>query len=87
MCALAQGKHIVTPQFWEQYIAAVSSCEPAPDCKNFIPPLAESTLNVNEVSFNANENRKRLFLGKKFMFFSEHQYKNYSCMIQAAGKV
>lgn len=85
VCALAQGKHIVTPQYWEQYVTAILSKEPVPDCKNFIPPLAETTLNVNEVSFDVNENRKTLFAGKKFVFFSDHQYKNYSCMVNAAG--
>ncbi|KAJ9581977.1 hypothetical protein L9F63_003667 [Diploptera punctata] len=85
VCALAKGIHIVTPQFWEQYITAISSNEPVPDGKNFIPPLAETTLNVNEVSFDVNENRKNLFVGKKFIFFSDHQHKNYSCMINAAG--
>jgi hypothetical protein len=85
VCALANGKPIVTPQYWDDYITALSSKQPFPDCKDYIPPLAESTLNVNEVSFEVNENRKKLFVGKHFVFSSPHQYNLYSCMVTAAG--
>lgn len=85
VCALANGKPIVTPQYWDNYITALSTKQPLPDCKDYIPPLAETTLNVNEVSFDVNENRKKLFVGKHFVFSSSHQYNLYSCMVTAAG--
>ncbi|PSN31591.1 hypothetical protein C0J52_22469 [Blattella germanica] len=84
VCALAHGRHIVTPQYWEQYLAGLPT-SPLPDTKDFIPPLAEASLNMNEVSFEINEERKTLFLGYKFIFSSQIQFKNYSCMIEAAG--
>ena len=85
VCALANGKPIVTPQYWDNYIAALSTKQPFPDYKDYVPPLAETTLNVNEVSFDVNENRKKLFAGKHFVFSSSHQYNVYSCMVTAAG--
>jgi hypothetical protein len=85
VCALANGKPIVTPQYWDNYITALSTKQPFPDCKDYIPPLAETTLNVNEVSFDVNENRKKLFVGKNFVFSSSHQCTLYSCMVTAAG--
>ena len=87
VCALASGKPIVTPQYWDNYITALSTKQPFPDCKDYIPPLAESTLNVNEVSFDVNEKRKKLFVGKLFVFSSSQQYNIYSCMVTAAGNV
>jgi hypothetical protein len=87
VCALASGKPIVTPQYWDNYITALSTKQPCPDCKDYMPPLAETTLNMNEVSFGVNENRKKLFTGKHFVFSSSHQYNSYSCMVTAAGNV
>jgi hypothetical protein len=85
VCALANGKPIVTPLYWDKYIAALSTKQPFPDCKDYVPPLAETTLNVNEVLFDVNENRKKLFVGKHFVFSSAHQYNLFSCMVTAAG--
>jgi len=87
VCALAKGKPIVTPQYWDNYITALSTKQLFPNFKDYIPPLAESTLNVNEVSFDVNENRKKLFVGKLFVFSSSQQYDIYSCMVTAAGNV
>lgn len=86
VCALANGKPIVTPKYWADYITSLSTKQPVPDCKNYIPALAETTLNMNEVSFDVNENRKKLFAGKHFVFVCTQQYNAYSCMVTAAGK-
>ncbi|XP_021929811.1 nibrin [Zootermopsis nevadensis] len=85
VCALAKGRPIVTPQYWDNYIRALETKQPCPDCKDYIPPLAETTLNVNEVSFDVNEDRKNLFVGKHFVFSSVYQYNSYSCMVTSAG--
>jgi hypothetical protein len=87
VCALANGKPIVTPQYWNDYITSLSTGKPVPDCKDYIPALAETTLNTNEVSFDVNDNRKKLFVGKHFVFSSLHQYNANSCMVTSAGKV
>jgi hypothetical protein len=86
VCALAHGKPIVTPQYWDHYITSLSTLQPVPDCMDYIPALAETTLNMNKVSFGINENRKKLFAGKHFVFASLQQYNAYSCMVTAAGK-
>ncbi|PNF17487.1 hypothetical protein B7P43_G17632 [Cryptotermes secundus] len=85
VCALANGKPIVTPKYWADYITSLSTKQPVPDCRNYIPALAETTLNMNEVSFDVNENRKKLFAGKHFVFVCTQQYNAYSCMVTAAG--
>jgi hypothetical protein len=86
VCALANGKPIVTPRYWDDYITSLSTEMSVPDCKDYIPALAETTLNMNEVSFDVNKNRKKLFAGKHFVFGSLHQYNAYSCMVTTAGK-
>jgi hypothetical protein len=86
VCALANGRAIVTPQYWDDYITSLSTEKPVPDCKDYIPPLVETTLNMNEVSFDVNDNRKKLFAGKHFVFSSLDQYNANSCMVTAAGK-
>ncbi|XP_069674393.1 nibrin isoform X2 [Periplaneta americana] len=85
VCALAHGKPIVTPQYWKSYVEAVSTKQAIPNYKDFIPPLAETTLNMHEVSFDVNEKRRTLFAGKQFVFSSPHQFNAYSCMVTAAG--
>jgi hypothetical protein len=86
VCALANGRPIVTPQYWDAYITSLSTKQPVPDCKDYVPALAETTLNMNEVSFDINEDRKKLFAGKHFVFISSQQFNAYSCMVTAAGK-
>ena len=44
-----------------------------PNCNRFLPPIAESQLNPNEVSFKRDERRKTLFQGKVFIFLSPKQ--------------
>nr|CAD7589703.1 unnamed protein product [Timema genevievae] len=45
VCALALGCPIVTPKFWDTYLSSVSSKTTRPDYLDFIPPLAEASLN------------------------------------------
>ena len=40
---------------------------------SYLPPLAESQLNPNEISFRPNLLRKSLFVGKRFYFLTANQ--------------
>nr|CAD7195478.1 unnamed protein product [Timema douglasi] len=64
VCALALGCPIVTPKFWDNYLSSVSSKTTLPDYLDFIPPLAEVSLNNSNVQFTINTARKHL-LGRR----------------------
>ncbi|GLG98719.1 Uncharacterized protein GBIM_05321 [Gryllus bimaculatus] len=83
--ALALAKHIVTPQYWISLKTAIASKGNIPKCEDYVPPIGETVLNEHNVSFLANPKRKSLFSGKTFYFFSEPQFKDHGCMVQAAG--
>nr|CAD7393404.1 unnamed protein product [Timema cristinae] len=53
VCALALGCPIVTPKFWDNYLSSVSSKTTLPDYLDFIPPLAEVSLNNSNSSDEA----------------------------------
>nr|CAD7576578.1 unnamed protein product [Timema californicum] len=59
VCALALGCPIVTPKFWDNYLSSVSSKTTLPDYLDFIPPLAEVSLN-NSNCFIADDNNLTL---------------------------
>ncbi|XP_049812811.1 nibrin [Schistocerca nitens] len=85
VCALADGKPIVTPEMWNKYLASAEANLPIPDYEEFIPPLGETTIKKNEVSFKVNEKRKTLFRGKKFLFFTRAHCNQHQCLVLAAG--
>lgn len=75
--ALVQGSHIVTTQFWNKCLTAITNCEALPNPNNYTPEIVESTLNKDSVSFLPNNKRGELFAGKKFIFFSKRQHDMY----------
>ncbi|XP_046390725.1 nibrin isoform X2 [Ischnura elegans] len=85
VCALASGIPIVTPEYWEKFKEAIDGGKAPPSYEGFIPPLKESILNRNKVSFAINEKRKTLFSGKTFVFSSEKQLKKYKTIVMTAG--
>lgn len=85
ICALVYGKPITTPQFWDNYLIAAENQSSLPNYENFIPPLAETVMKKDEVSFKINEERKSLFKGKKFIFFTKDQFNQIECVIRGAG--
>ncbi|XP_063618518.1 nibrin [Cydia splendana] len=75
--ALAQGSYIVTPQFWNDVLHAVTVSTTLPNPKNFTPQVIESTINKEDVMFLPDERRSKLFTGKTFIFFSRRQLEMY----------
>ncbi|XP_063362087.1 nibrin [Cydia amplana] len=79
--ALAQGSYIVTPQFWNDVLHAVTISTTLPNPKNFTPQVIESTINKEDVMFLPDERRSKLFTGKKFIFFSRRQLEMYKLVL------
>ncbi|CAH1778763.1 unnamed protein product, partial [Owenia fusiformis] len=85
ICALVSLKPIVTPQYLLDLKKAVENNQPLPKINKYTPPLAESQLDPNEVSFQANPLRSSLFTGKIFIFLSTKQFKKLSLAVELAG--
>ena len=83
--ALAKGVPIVTLNFFEDYMNCTKSKQMLPNPKNYIPKLKESTLNPNDVSLEANSQRKFLFKGKLLAFASKQQMAKFNVAIEYAG--
>lgn len=75
--ALAQGSHIVTTDFWNKCLDAITNQTLLPNPSNYAPQVVESTLNKENVSFLPNDARKTLFSGKSVVFFSRRQFDMY----------
>lgn len=75
--ALAQGSHIVTTDFWNKCLDAITNQTLLPNPSNYAPQVVESTLNQENVSFLPNDVRKTLFCGKSVVFFSRRQFDMY----------
>lgn len=83
--ALVQGAHIVTVDYWNKCLEAVSSQTILPDPNKFTPQVIESTLNKEVVSFVPDKNRQKLFSGLKVIFFSKSKYDLYKGLLCKAS--
>lgn len=87
VCALAGGRHIVTPEFLTKLLDAVMNKTPHPNADEFQPPLQEMSISSARVSFSPNEMRKELFSGKTFLFNSAKQLKRMRQAISLSGGI
>lgn len=83
--ALVQGSHIVTPEYWLNFLERVNNFLAVPEPQNFLPEVTESTLNKEIVSFLPDVQRQSLFKDKKFIFFSKRQYEMYKPVLIKSG--
>lgn len=82
--ALVTQKHIVTKKYFEELVTKSSDLKTSfRDPTNFIPPLAEE--NLDTVSFEPMPQRKTLFNGKLFVFFSSSQMEKMTHLVSLAG--
>lgn len=87
VCALAAGKPIVTPDYWRVFSQAFNSIQTKhPDCKQFLPPLAEDMLDPSKVSFHPNPARAKLFCGTTFVAITAKQLSRIKPMVETAGR-
>ncbi|XP_064641623.1 nibrin-like isoform X2 [Lineus longissimus] len=87
MCALISCANVVTPEYLARYLEATKNGEAKPDPSDFLPPLAESQITQDEVSFSADPSRQNLFQGKMFIFLTSKQFKKLNLSIELGGGV
>lgn len=81
-CMVA-GLPIVTPQFWKKCIENLRANLDVPNHADFIPSTIEKY--INDVSFDINLNRKRIFTGKTFVFMVYKHMAKYETIIKLAN--
>lgn len=88
VCALAAGQPIVTPAYWKVFSQAFNSIQTTfPDCKGYLPPLAETVLDPSKISFHPNPARAKLFSGITFVAVTTKQMSRIKPMVEAAGRL
>jgi len=83
--ALAKGTPIVTPAFFADLRACCASKQPLPSPPQYVPKLAEASLDVSAVSCATNPQRARLFQGMTFVFGRQEQRARYALAVEYAG--
>lgn len=85
LCALIEGKHIVNIAFWNDFVKSVERNLKLPNPSNYLPELNEALLSKN-VPLVYKPERKTLFAGKIFAFFSLKVMQGIQDVIHLAGK-
>lgn len=84
--ALASCIPVVTPNFWVTMQSRIKENAVLPKPVHFAPRLKEETLiSTKSISLSVNENRKKLFANKTFVFFTTKQNAVYENIIRKAG--
>lgn len=83
--ALASRKHIVSPLYWKRCSDMIKIRKPLPKENDFVPELAEASLDYRSFDFGPLNLRADLFKNKKFLFFSRKQMSRHKVTIIAAG--
>ncbi|XP_042235734.1 nibrin-like [Homarus americanus] len=85
VCCLAAGGHIVTPEFFTEWLEAVVKKAPHPNPGDFQPPLQERSIRSAKVSLAPNNERKSLLRGRTFLFYSTRQLERMRQVIVLSG--
>ncbi|XP_074646381.1 uncharacterized protein LOC141902512 isoform X2 [Tubulanus polymorphus] len=85
ICALVNFGNIVTSDYLVEYVNSITNKKELPDPDAFLPPLAESQIDPNEISFQRKDVRKMLFADKKFFFLTSKQYDKLHVAVEMAG--
>lgn len=85
MCALASGKPIVSPAFWQCYSQMLTGSGEIADPAKFIPPAQDPMLLGKENLCLPNPARKALFKDKIFIFPISKRFKELHDVVIAAG--
>ncbi|XP_041375174.1 nibrin-like isoform X2 [Gigantopelta aegis] len=87
ICAMVSLKAVVMPKYLEDFVSFLKGEGSEPDTQEYLPPIAESQVNPDNVSFGPDARRTTLFRGMKFIFLSQRQFKKMSLAIELAGGV
>lgn len=83
--ALARGIPVVTSDYWVIVQQCIQNNVGFPKTSEYLPKLKNEYINVDSVSLKINEDRKKLFTGKSFVFTSSKQMSVFENIIKAAG--
>lgn len=84
--ALTMCKPVVNPKFWVAFQEAMAKNQSLPKYINYLPKIREDAFIVpNTICLAMNENRRKVFNGKTFYFFSNSQMKTYEDIIGSGG--
>ena len=83
--ALASGIPVVTSDYWVVVQQNILNNVGLPKTSEHLPQLKNEYINVDSVSLQVNEKRKKLFAGKSFIFTSSKQMSVFENIIKAAG--
>lgn len=85
LMALVNCVPVVTPQFFEQTLAAIQAKQPVlPKESAFIPSIEEEYILQEKSMYECNPNRLQLFEGKTFVFLNVAHQQQYQAVINAA---
>ena len=82
---MAKGVPIVKPSFIRDLATCIKSKQAIPDPAQYVPRLAEQSLNADEIDCGTKAQRRTLFSGLTFLFFAEEQKDKYAAAIGYAG--
>lgn len=83
--ALSAAIPIVTPKFWQEFVAAARQNQTLPVASDFQPPVVEEYVSIGQVSFGINNMRTCLFAGKTVVFMLNAHMEKYRVVIELAG--
>uniref|UniRef100_A0A1B0C9Q0 Uncharacterized protein n=1 Tax=Lutzomyia longipalpis TaxID=7200 RepID=A0A1B0C9Q0_LUTLO len=87
LLALVSGVPIVLPDYFAALLESVKMGTVPPKETDFLPPIREDNLSMQNCSFHPDEERRRVFEGKRFIFLSQEVMNRYEAVIQMAGGI
>lgn len=85
LLSMVIGFPIVSLNYWDDILKAITEHKPLPDAKQYLPEVGEVCFSKDGHLFAVNTARKQVFKGKTFYFFSSKQYEIYKEVIDFGG--
>ncbi|KAJ8312627.1 hypothetical protein KUTeg_010000 [Tegillarca granosa] len=85
ICAMVSLKHIVTPDYIEQFVKYLKGEVSEPNPERYLPNISEAQIDPTEVSFKRNPKRSSVFKGMTFIFLNAKQYKKMNMAVELGG--
>ncbi|NXI66259.1 NBN protein, partial [Anseranas semipalmata] len=85
ICALICGRPIIKPEFFDELIKAVQSRHQLPAPESFCPPVDEPSIGTENLDLSEHHERKKIFVGKTFIFLTAKQHKKLGPAVILGG--
>ncbi|XP_062522487.1 nibrin-like [Corticium candelabrum] len=85
VAALVTCKPIIIPRWLEQACTCVEQNDPLPDPSQYLPTLAEESLQNTKISFLPDERRQKLLCGKTVILLTKKMFERLQLTIINAG--